>query len=502
MKKSLCLLVMMVFCGLQAGPLKVGWGMRDIGTTDPIRLSGMPYERISQKVLDELSVTALVVDDGKDSVIFLSADLIKTPEWLGTEVRAKVKKLDPAVPADKIFIFCTHTHSNAGITGRTNPLSKYHEFLVKQCTDAVIEAWNRRAPGKVAYGYDFAATAFNRRSVYRDGVSRLLGKHSNDQFSHAESMNDPFVQFLFTYDMNDKLTGAIVNVPSPSQALCFSWRKCAQSADFWAPVRDMIRKRHDGAFVLAQCSAAAEAMPNYRFMNYGRAQDRRWQLNYGKQPEYPGELECLEVAERIVDAFERTLPWAGKERFDNLPLFHATRKLELTKFQISDKEAEQAKRELAKLEATPKVEGTSEKEKKQNEQLESRKHRFRRLLQAYEGNKAKPKLPVEIHVVRIGDIAFAGNPFELSVDFGKRIQGRSPFVQTFVVQLAEGGRGPDYLPTERSVKNKGYGATPQDSLVGPQGGAELVEETVTVLKELDKAAPQLQPAERPSPQEP
>jgi len=54
-------------------------------------------------------------------------------------------------------------------------------------------------------------------------------------------------------------------------------------------------------------------------------------------------------------------------------------------------------------------------------------------------------MPVEIHAIRLGDMAIATNRFELYLDFGIRIKARSKAVQTFVVQLA----GPS-LKTEKA----------------------------------------------------
>src|SRR5690606_24017030 len=91
------------------------------------------------------------------------------------------------------------------------------------------------------------------------------------------------------------------------------------------------------------------------------------------------------------------------------------------------------------------------------------------------------KIPVEVHVVRIGDMVIATNPFELYLDYGIRIKGRSPAVQTFIVQLAGDGT---YLPTSRSVAGGSYGAGPRESIISPAGGQELVENTLTLIEEV------------------
>ena len=73
------------------------------------------------------------------------------------------------------------------------------------------------------------------------------------------------------------------------------------------------------------------------------------------------------------------------------------------------------------------------------------------------------------------------------MDYMHRIQGRSPFEQTFVVQLTgDPNISGSYLATERAVANKGYSASPYSMQVSPRGGQELVDETVKILKDLAK----------------
>ena len=85
-------------------------------------------------------------------------------------------------------------------------------------------------------------------------------------------------------------------------------------------------------------------------------------------------------------------------------------------------------------------------------------------------------------MTRVGEIAFASNPFELYQDFMHRIQARSPFMQTFITQLA-GGAG-QYLPTKRGEFNKGYSASISCNRIGSEGGQELVDYTLDILKQL------------------
>ena len=93
-------------------------------------------------------------------------------------------------------------------------------------------------------------------------------------------------------------------------------------------------------------------------------------------------------------------------------------------------------------------------------------------------------LPIEVYVLRLGEMALATNPFELYLDLGIRIQERSDAVQTFVVQLAGSG---SYLATERAAAGGAYGshgAYQGQGNIGPEGGRVLVEETVSLINQL------------------
>ena len=120
-----------------------------------------------------------------------------------------------------------------------------------------------------------------------------------------------------------------------------------------------------------------------------------------------------------------------------------------------------------------------------NSRLNSRRNRIGGILTRYETQAKNPTLTTDIHVVKLGDIAFATNRFELYLDYQHRIQARSPFEQTFIVQLVTDDNGVgSYLATERGLANKGYSATPYCNQVSPQGGQELVEETLKMLENI------------------
>ena len=82
----------------------------------------------------------------------------------------------------------------------------------------------------------------------------------------------------------------------------------------------------------------------------------------------------------------------------------------------------------------------------------------------------------EVHIIRLGNIAFATNPFELFLDYGNQMKARSAAQQTFLIQLACHCEG--YLPTKKAEAGGHYSAFLSSGLVGHQGGEQLVRETL------------------------
>ena len=196
--------------------------------------------------------------------------------------------------------------------------------------------------------------------------------------------------------------------------------------------------------------------------------------------------ERQDIAERIASGVAEVASWAGKDIRHELPLAHLTRTIQLTRRPITPEEYANEKQNFAALEQVqPSTHADARQRMIADSRLESQRRRCQQVIERYESGETK--LPTELHVARIGDIAFASNRFELYMDYAHRIEARSPALQTFVIQLAGsavGERGGSYLPTIRGEADKGYSATQYCNLVNSTGGQELVEETLADLKAL------------------
>lgn len=500
--------------------LKIGWGKRDISTDMPIVISGQYFLRPSRGVLDPIMVSALTLDDGNDYAIFVSCDITSFKKDVLLSVRERIKEKNAQIDPEKVIMNATHTHAgpllekgeNLGIWGTLSDLphdgveitspGEYFDFFIEKTAEAICESFETRKEGYISYGYGYAVTGHNRRAVYNrdmtegsddmgyrlsEGWAKMYGATNIPEFSHLETGADPYANFMFTYDNNEKLTGAVINIPCPSQNMEMEYYL---SADFWGDVRQELCSRYGDINILTQCAAAGDLAPRTRY--YGKAEKRRMRLKYAdlKVPEdlaFPEEYyKRRDISDRICAAFDDVASWASKEKFSDISIKHTVKTIELEKRFITDEEYEHYSN-LPKYQAKE-FQNTDNKadDLKWNSKEVANRNKGNQIVERYLSQKEYPTIPMELHVVKVGNIAFATNQFELYMDFAHRIQARSPFEQTFIVQLcAQPGRqNGSYLATERSAKNRGYGSNLHNNKVSPNGGQQLVEETLKVLNDL------------------
>ena len=96
-------LLVLTVC-VEAAPLKIGWAINDISTDQPVELAGTFHWRHSKGLRDQLTTTALAIDNGEDSVIFASIDMVVCRGGILDAVIEKLEKIAPEVPFDKIVL--------------------------------------------------------------------------------------------------------------------------------------------------------------------------------------------------------------------------------------------------------------------------------------------------------------------------------------------------------------------------------------------------------------
>lgn len=467
----------------------IGWGTRDVTPEGKVSLRGQFHVRISEEVHDPLTTTALAIEgeESKEQAIIVSLDAVSISERVWGDCRKKLSECLTGFDPDKLFISVTHTHTAPEqpgfILGPTRNLGAdvmsqdaYGDLLVERISAAATDAWNSRTRGALSWGRGHAVVGFNRRVAYFDGSTKMYGGTDDPEFSHIEGHEDHGVDMLFTYDADHKLTGMIVNVPCPSQ--CFE-HAYSVSADYWHETRAEIRKRHgEEICILPQCSAAGDLSP--RTMIKREADARMLKLKgYGDDYNY---ARRQDIADKIADAVDEVLPLVAKDIRDEAELVHDNIRLELTERTATEDDLKTAENEVKQWKARLE-ELKDEEEASHDHSIANRRLYFnQRVIDMYKAQqKGSTSRPVELHVLRIGDVAMCTNRFEYYLDFGQRIKARSKALQTFVVQLA--GEG-SYLPTTRSLAGGSYGAYIASTPIGPEGGQQVVEAQIKAINQM------------------
>ncbi len=486
--------------------IKIGWG--EVSLTPKgrkVELVGQFYERISDVVETEIYATALAIESGDDVAIFCSCDLVSTSTHLLEEVRNRLKGKD-GFPTDKLMISAIHTHTSVGYAGRSDsagsglsvlsklmpedkqykPLVKSDDpnllngkealaFLADRIAEAALKAWNCRSDGMYAQGFARAAVGMCRRVCYDDGSAKMWGDTNMANFTELEGGNDSGIELLFTYDTSKKLTGVIANVACPAQVL---EHRSFISSDYMGKVKEKLRaKLGNDIYFLGLVSAAGDQCPRDMI---------RW-----VEPETPindPNIERTNVTERVADPSMFDIKGCDRvarriadeilyayedvcEYTDEAALKHKVIKLDMPLRRVTIEEKDKA------LEAIKRF--VDEAEGGFDYRDNAKMHVYAGTVERYEIQQTVDVIEIEVHVIRLGNIAFATNPYELFLDYGNQIRARSKASQTFLIQLCCGSFG--YLPTEKAEKGSHYSAYVSGGTSGHIGGDLLVRKTVSEI---------------------
>ncbi|MDO5553079.1 MAG: hypothetical protein Q4G68_04910 [Planctomycetia bacterium] len=470
----------------QGATLEVGTATVDITPDKSVPLWGQWGLRISQGVNRPLTANVIALEaieeQSTNAVIFVSADLLQIPDVLRNAVCEKVAIADATIDVDKIILSATHTHTAPAFDTAKLPtwdgLADYPEivnFVSTRIADAIVHAWQNRQPNaEFAWAVDYAAVGFSRREVYRDGYSVMYGDPGRDDFDYFENVENHEIGTIFFRDGNKTTVAMIVNIACPSQV---NENDVRIDADYWHYVRQNLHKKFgDDVVILGQCSAAGDVSPHYQYEK--DSQTRACSLR-GFEPGTTGEMQ--EIARKITIAVSSAWEVADKDWQANVPFQHESKICELPMRIVTEAEMQEAKGKVdmfdGELAANP--------NKTTAEIAYMSYDWFGSIVNRYNEQQTNPNplYKTPIHVVRLGDLALCTNQFELFTDFGIWIKTHSPAVQTFLIQLAGPGT---YLPTKRAVKGGSYSAVIGSNLVSPEGGDQLVRETVDMLREIWK----------------
>lgn len=493
--------------------LLIGWAEESIVPEKKVSLAGQFFERISEYVESEITVTAMAVEADGEQMILASADIIKCEEWLLALARTKFEKFAIGVNAKKLMVAATHTHTShvmrsgkgdaSNVPSTTEILEEYFpdgkkytelvtpddsvmtpeeagEFVAEKIAVAAKNAWENRAEALYTNEFGRAVVGMCRRVSYDDGSAQMWGDTNTANFVALEGGNDSGIELIYTFDKEKKLTGVVANIACPAQIL---EQRSFISADYWGRAKAMVREKLGAdVYLLALCGAGGDQCPRdlVRWVDPEIPIDdpnvkRPHLLKRKADPSMYDISGCNRVGKRIaneiVSVYEEITELKSEAVF-----IHKVLNLDLPLRKVTMTEYEQSVREIEYY-----IEKNKDKEVF-NFEDEALLYVHAGTIQRYRQQQFTEIYPIEYHVVRFGDIAITTNPFELFLDYANRIKARSYSEQTFIVQLCCGGGL--YLPTEKAEKAGHYSAYVTSGNTGHEGGDLLVRESIKEINEM------------------
>lgn len=497
----------------------IGWSEISITPDKKVSLVGQFAERISEYVEKPITVTAMAIDSGDEQAIICSSDLLGVSIELTKKIREKIEKANKEIDTKKVIICAIHTHTGPGFIGRgTNASTKYlgkensfralleenlpankkyvekvdvsdnkeimsddelSEFLSDRIAKAAVDAWNNRKEGGFSNAFGRAAVGMCRRASYSDGSAQMWGDTNQAVFEAVEGGNDNGIELMFVYDATKKLSGIVVNLACPAQ--CVQHRLFV-SPDFWGEVKVLLRKHFgEDLFILPLCSAAGDQCPvdivrwvepesdvndpniNRKHPLKRKADPSMFDIAGMKKVGRRIAQEIIATYEEGIDEPKTDVEFEHRVEIMDLPLRRATLADEITakkaiKEYLDEKDGDVDYNDVAKLQI------------------------HLGILRRMKLQDVMETVDTEVHIIRLGSIAIATNPFELFLDYGNKIKARSLAEQTFLIQLANGTEG--YLPTEKAEKGGHYSAFISSGQVGHEGGDVLVRNTLKNINEM------------------
>ena len=489
--------------------IKIGWSeVSLIPKGRRVNLYGQFYERISGEVETPIAATALAFECGGEAAIFVGCDLVFTSHSLLKAVRERLPE-DCGFDKSKLILSAIHTHTAMGYTGGfdtfdhalhvLNKMKPAHieyvptahdesddilkddearEFLIEKITAVALDAWSKRVTGAYAGGFGRAAVGLCRRVCYDDGSAKMWGDTNHANFTELEGGNDSGIELLFTYSENKELTGVVANVACPAQVL---EHQNFISSDYMGKVKALIREKYGpSVYFLGLISPAGDQCPRdmIRWVDSPVCKNdpnikRDKVIERRQDPSMFDIAGCEKVARRIANE----IFWAledVEELVCETVLKHETLTVDMPLRKVTIKEYLDAERQVKEF--------FEKCDKYINFEDNAEMLVHSGVVARYKRQQKMDLYPIEVHVLRLGDIAFATNPYELFLDYGNRMRARSVAKQTFLIQLSCGSYG--YLPTKKAESGSHYSAFVGSGTSGHEGGEMLVRTTVREINKL------------------
>lgn len=412
----------------------------------------------SRGVHDSLYAKALVASDGKGlKTAIISIDICNLPWESCDYIRNHIASLTD-IEAENIMVMATHTHSGPP-SGLDAPKAK--EYLAR-AAEAVIQANADLKPTVVSVGRSTETRiSHNRRLRCIDGTTHMCWEKLEPGYVvEPWGSIDPEV-IVLSLEQEGREKGVMVNFGCHATTLTGSnW---LYSADYPGYLSEAIRKVNGEDFKTIFCNGCCGNVT---------------QVDY--RVGFPSTFqECQRIGYILAVSAMEAMRNSKPVSTDKIAV--SREMVPLSRIDISDEQVEWAKKIMlvVEKEGMPPIQADGMPDAYYaKEWIEMKK------MQDVTDS-------VEVMVIRIGDIAFAGLPGEMFNEFGLEIKAKSPCTNTIVTGLTNDRRA--YFPTAVSFTQgpegftpyiTGYETTPGSTRYDVGSGEKLAASAIAQLEKL------------------
>ena len=425
-------------------------------------------------VHDELYARCLVLDDGKTKLGIVLCDNVGIPSEVFDAAKQQVEQAT-GIPRSHLLIASTHTHSASSARGpckviREPELTPYQQFVAQRISDGVRRALANIEPARIGWGaIDEPSEVFNRRwhvtqaSLLANpfgGIDRVRMNppRGSAALDRPAGPTDPQIAFISLQSRDGRPLALLANY---SLHYVGGVKSGDISADYFG---------YFATFIEQKLAASQQTPPFVGMLSNGTSGDvNNIAFAQPSQRKYERYEKMQEVAEKVAERV--------KEAHQNLtfhdwvPLAAAEASLELTVRQPTAAM-------LKHLETATASTAQASAGRPSREAIYA--SRIAKLQQA------PSTIAIPLQTLRIGELGIAAVPFETFAETGLEIKARSPFGQTFTIELANGSFG--YLPTPPQHRLGGYETWLGTNYVEKSASTKIVTKLLELFQTMQQEA--------------
>lgn len=414
--------------------LKLGVATEIITPKIGCNLCGYTLDVISSEVNDDLTATAYYFSDGKTEALMLSITVCVIDAKLAHRISAEIEELT-GIPRDNIIVHATHTHSGpvtADIVGFGTTNVEYVEgTFLPRIKKAASDAKATAEAVTMGVSVGESKIGVNRRELTEENEI-ILGQNPWAPY-------DPKMTVVSFKNEAGDVKASMIHYGCHCTG---AGRNTEITRDFAGVMIDWMEK-YGGGVCAFFCGPEGDVGPRLISGRTAGGGEREVGLL--------GE-DGKTVFGNIKIAMQHGA-WAAN---DAIRIFKDTRGYHDASLDVSKRYIK------LPVEKRPSLEFAKEEYEKYKQYtvnyLGAKAAHLRDVIMSYEeGYEEKEFIEIEQIVIKVGDVAFVGTPFELFAEIGLRIQKHSPSPYTLLLSNVGGTEG--YFPTESDICRGGYEVT-------------------------------------------